>query len=317
MKIDMRLREHVILSEKVDSFFKLFEPTIQLAERLITENNNAQEVVLLLCARLDALASCIASEDQSNRESFIRLLVNYSGYRDLMGSVSAGDLYYELGFHRRFAESMIPKTGRLVRFSRLDDPIIELLDRSNIPLTLEAAQGLLTRLMRVMTENFRCRPGQALRKPTTAKPKTITDALTEEFKHSRDLEVRQGVERAIQPLLRTMTVAALLYENFRNPAVHGLKVELDESTFFQSKQPHWRPLYSEHYPPFMFIKFPGPFLLELLRNCMRTVKHEMLAKGKLPPDAHFHVFGTNMGGSTEFLDSELLPKPYGLKFQRK
>jgi len=40
-----------------------------------------------------------------------------------------GDLYYGLGFHRWLAEGMIPKPGRLFRFSDLDDPIISLLDR--------------------------------------------------------------------------------------------------------------------------------------------------------------------------------------------
>jgi len=114
------------LAERLDRFFGLFQPTIELAENLIRSKANAQEIVLLLCARLDALASCLAREDQSSRQSFIHMLVNYSGHRGLMQSVSAGDLYYELGYHRWLAEGLIPKPGRLHRFSRLNDPILSL-----------------------------------------------------------------------------------------------------------------------------------------------------------------------------------------------
>lgn len=115
-------------------------PELKLAEDLLNAKSNAQEVVLLLCARIDALACCISHEHQSNRQSFASLLVNYAGHRDLMQSVSTGDLYYELGYHRWLIEGMIPKPGRLTRFSRVDDPIIHLLDRSGIPLTVEAAR---------------------------------------------------------------------------------------------------------------------------------------------------------------------------------
>ena len=47
-----------------------FEPTIKLAERLMAAREKAQEGLLLLFARLDAIASNISSEGQSNRDSF-------------------------------------------------------------------------------------------------------------------------------------------------------------------------------------------------------------------------------------------------------
>lgn len=300
--------------EKLDTFFSLFEPTLQLAEQLMKAKNNAQEIVLLLCARLDAAASCIAREDQPNRQSFTQLLINYSGYRDLMSSVSLGDLYYELGFHRWLAEGMIPKPGRLFRFSDLDDPIISLLDRSGIALTSEAAQHFFARIMRVLAANYRCRPGQPHRKPAIAKPKSITAKLEAKFKSSRNADLPRHIGEAVQPLLERETVAGLLYSGFRNNAVHGVKVKLEEAAFFRATQPYWEPMYSDYYRPFMTIRFPGPFLLELLRNCVRTLKRKMLATGKLPPDVHFHVFGPGMN-DLEFLDQELLPKTTRVRFQ--
>lgn len=305
------------LAEKLDTFFNLFQPTIRLAEDLINAKANPQEVVLLLCARLDALASCISREGQSNRQAFIHLLIHYAGHSNLMESVSAGDLYYELGFHRWLAEGMLPKPGRITRFSHIDDPIIHLLDRSGIPLTVEAARSLLTRIMRVIASNFRCRQGQPLRKPMIGKPKAIVEKLVADCGRSRDVDLRKNLPTAIQPLLDTKTVAGLLYENFRNNAVHGVKVQFDDATFFRAKGPYWEPLHSDYYPPFMFIKFSGPFLLQLLRNCTKTLKQKMLATGKLPPDVHFHAFGFDSGADLKFLNSDLLPKPASVRLQLK
>ena len=231
-----------------------------------------------------------------------------------MGSVSLGDLYYELGFHRWLAEGMIPKPGRLHRFSDLDDPIISLLDRSGIALTSEAAQQFFTRIMRVLNANYRCRPGQPRRKPTLAKPKSITAKLEAEFKSGRDATLSKQIGEAVQPLLERETIAGLLYSGFRNNAVHGARVELEEAMFFRASEPYWQPMYSEFYPPFMTVKFPGPFLLELLRNCLRTLKGRMLATRKLPPDVHFHVFGSGVS-DLQFLDESLLPKASKGRFQ--
>lgn len=303
-------------AERLDRFFSVFQPTIGLAENLIRSKENPQEVVLLLCARLDALASCLACEDQSNRQSFIRLLVNYSGHRDLMESVSAGDLYYELGYHRWLAEGLIPRPGRLHRFSRLNDPVLSLLDRSGIPLTVKAAELLFTRLMRVLTTSFRCCPGQPTRKSTVGKPQLITTKVLAEFQRSKDKVLLQELGQALQPLLETKTLAGLLYEKFRNSAIHGAWVELDEENFFLASQPYWEPLYSPYYPPFMFVKFPAPFLVELLLNCIKTLKQQMMATGKLPPDVHYHALGPD-SNDLRFLDEGLLPKGANIRHQLK
>ena len=279
------------LGNLLDEFLNLFRPSIDLAERLIAAKSNPQEIILLMCARLDALASTIASEDQANRAAFISLLVNYTGYRDLMRSVSVGDLYYELGYHRWIAEGLIPKPGRVHKFSDLNDPVIELLDRSGIPLTVDAAERFLARAMRALVANFRCRPGQPRAKAGIVKPGEVIAAFEAEFRRSVDAELRQNLKTAFQPLLDKKTVAAILYDRFRNSAVHGVRVDLDEMNFFAAQEPYWKPLYSEYYPSFRFLMFPAAFLVKLLRNCLGTVRQHLAATQKLPPDVHFHIFG--------------------------
>jgi len=304
----------VSLEHIIDKYFDLFTPTTDLVERLIAARENAQDVLLLLCARLDALASSISSEDRSNREAFTKLVIAYGGERKLMESVSMGNLYYELGFHRWLMEGMIPKPGRIVRFSRLDDPIIDLIELSDIPLTTEAASNLLTRLMKAIERHFRCRPRQPLTKPNTVKIGALTAAIEEEFKRSRTIEIEK-VSTAIQPLLQSQTMAGLLYGNFRNAAIHGVKVNLEERQFFGEAQPYWQPLYSEYYPPFMSVKFPGPFLLRLLRNCIGSLRATWIAKGKVPTEAHCHIFGFGLD-ELGMLDRTLLPTPTTLRIQR-
>lgn len=311
----MASKRSIVLKDELDRYFQLFEPTISLVERLIEKRQNAQEVLLLLCARLDAMASCISRDDQSNRDSFTKLVTGYGGERALMESVSAGDLYYELGYHRWLMEGLIPKPGRIIRFSRLNDPMIDLLDQSEIPLTVAAGERLLTRLMRVLERHCRCRPGQPCRKPNTIKPSALTRIIEDDLKRSREYEADK-VSKAIQSLLRSKTIAALLYQNFRNEAVHGVKVDLDERRFFRDQRPYWQLLYSEYYPPFMFIKFSGPFLLSLLRNCLNTLREKWSANGMIPPDVHSYLFHYGLD-EIHLLDSSLIPTPLNIGLQRQ
>jgi len=148
------------------------------------------------------------------------------------------------------------------------------------------------------------------------KTQLITAMMLAEFQKSKDTELLQKLEEALQPILEAKTLAGLLYEKFRNSAIHGAWVEIDEETFFRARQPYWEPLYSPYYPPFMFVKFPAPFLVELILNCMKTLKEKMLATGKLPPDVHYHAFGPG-ADDLQFLDEELLPKSTGVRHQLK
>ena len=116
----------------------------------------------------------------------------------------------------------------------------------------------------------RCRPGQPLKKPSTLNQEILVDAIEQEFKHSRTVEFEK-LSNAVPLLLRSKSVVGCYMGNFRNAAVHGIKVELDKACFFSEQRPYWQPLYSEYYPPFMTLKFSAPFLLTLLRNSLKTL----------------------------------------------
>jgi hypothetical protein len=304
------------LKQALDRFFGLFRPTLDLVAGLVRSKSNVQEIILLLCARLDALASSISRQDQPNRQAFIHLVVDYAGDRSLMESVSVGDLYYELGYHRWLIDGLIPKPGRVHRFGRLNDPVIQLLDRSGVPITAGIARSFLTRIMKAISSKFRCSARQRLSKPMVAKPAAIVATLRAEFQGSKDAEILQNLGTAIQPLLATMTLAGILYDKFRNNAVHGIKVEIDEARFFTEREPFWQALYSEYYPPFLLVKFPAAYLVEMIQKCVATLRRKFLAAGKLPPDVHSLAVGYSLD-QLDLLDTEMVADGTDLHLQLK
>jgi hypothetical protein len=62
------------------------------------------------------------------------------------------------------------------------------------------------------------------------------------------------------------------------------------------------------------VEFPAKFLVGVLQKCMTTYRAHLLARGKFPPDVHFHVFGDESFRYLEFLDQDVLPKGRDLKF---
>ena len=170
--------------------------------------------------------------------------------------------------------------------------------------------------MRALASNFRCTPRQSRVRASAVKPGAVIAALQAAFRRPADAELRDNLKNAFQSLLDKKTVAGILYERFRNSAVHGLKVDVDEPTFFAAQEPHWRPLYSEHYPPFLLLTFPAAFLVKLLRTCLGQARRHLATAQKLPPDVHFQVFGAGMD-SLEFLDERLVPKGRDLQLRTR
>jgi hypothetical protein len=91
MKIDLKA--------KIDNFFDQFSSTRELVDGLIRSKSHPQEILILLCSRIDALASNSAREDEPRQKAFTRFVTIYSGKSKTFESVSIGDLYYELDYH--------------------------------------------------------------------------------------------------------------------------------------------------------------------------------------------------------------------------
>jgi len=303
------------LANRLDTYLETFRPTVTLVEDLIEARRDPQEILILLCARLDALATGSAREDRSRKRAFCDFIAQYGGHRRLFESVSIGDLYYELGYHRWLMEGMIPVAGRIQRFSRLNQPIIQFLQDIPVPLTAEDCERVLTRMMTALRGAFRAFPGQRRTKSHSGKLADVQSTIIAGFKGRRDAPVVAALPQALPPLLKTKTIGILLYERFRSEAIHGGRVSLEESRFFREEEPYWASTEPSYFGRFHLVEFPGPFLLNTLVECIRRYRQHLLHRGKLPPDVHFAAFDDEMMDHLEFLDEALLPDTKELRLR--
>jgi len=303
------------LEERLNSFFDLFTSTLELAERLISSQSHAQELLVLLCSRLDALASSVAAEDSPRKQAFTHFITAYGCRRNLFESISAGDLYYELAYHRWMLPGTIPKPGRIHRYSRIDDPIIDLLQDSGIALTEKDADRLLSRIMKALRGALRVMPGQPLTKPPLASVGQVTEIIVNSFDTPRKKSIADALPKALRPLIHSKTMATILHEKFRCEAIHGAKVLMNEHKFFVEPEPYWEPEDSGYFGPYFLTEFPARFLVCILRDCITTYRQHLVAKGKLPPDILFHVFGDDSFKFIELLDEDALAKDQTLRLR--
>jgi hypothetical protein len=296
------------LKAKVENFFDQFSSTGELVGDLIRSKSNPQEILILLCSRIDALASNSAREDEPRQKAFTRFVTVYSGKSRTFESISIGDLYYELDYHLWLLPGMLEKAGRIQTFSRLNEPILKLLVDSEIALTSDEAKHLLERIRWALHRHFRPTPGQPLKKSPLASAREVTEAVLDEFRRARTSASKSALPKALDPLISSKTLARILYEKFRCEVIHGGKVFIDEQRFFAEREPYWKPLYSEFYGPFQLIEFPAQFLTSLFSDCIRNYKKRLESTRKLPPGIHFEIFGDDIFSSLDVLDESLLPR---------
>jgi hypothetical protein len=142
------------IHDRLDSFLQLFVPTIELADRLRDSKTHAQEILALVCARLDGLACSSLPEDYPRKKAFVEFVTSYGGQRQLLRSVSVGDLYADLIYHRWFLEVMIESPGRIHRYSSQDDAFIRFLDNSHVPFTIDDCDRVIRLILTSLRQHF-------------------------------------------------------------------------------------------------------------------------------------------------------------------
>ena len=200
------------LNQSLETYFSQFSSTRELVDSLIQSKSHPQEILILLCARIDALASAAAFEEDAKANAFAHFISTYSGERGLFESVSAGDLFYELDYHLWILPGMLPKAGRIHLFSRTNDTVFRLLIGSEIPLTFTDAGRLIKRIQGGLRKNFRVGPNQRQSKQVLGSIDAIRAAILQEFSGERNKLQREALRKALDPLIRSKTVASILYE---------------------------------------------------------------------------------------------------------
>jgi hypothetical protein len=310
----MNRPKNQVLEGALDRYFASFDCTRELASKLILKRKHPVEILILLCARLDALASDAAKDETSSKNAFTRFVTAYGGQRDLLNSISIGDLYYELMYHRWLLEGMIPAPGRLHIFSRLDEPIIHLLEHAGLPLTLKDSEILLDTLIRISKQEYRAFPGQHLTKPRIVKLEVLKGVLVKRALRTRLKKIANNLPDALTPLLESKKISTILYQRFRSDAIHGATIILDSRRFFSETDIYWKPMQSDYYGALELIEFPARFLLSLLERCITTYRASLVVKERVPPSVYFNAFD-NLFEALDLLDHELLPEGGRVRFK--
>jgi hypothetical protein len=133
-------------------------------DELIRSKSHPQEIRILLCSRIDALASGSTSEGESSGNAFTSFVTMFGGSRNY-SRVSALEICITNWITIcGSCPGMLEKAGRVQIFSRVNEPILKLLVDSEIALTLEGARRLLKRIQLALRRTFRVAPGQSRKK---------------------------------------------------------------------------------------------------------------------------------------------------------
>jgi hypothetical protein len=155
-------------------------------------------------------------------------------------------------------------------------------------------------------ERFRVSPRQPKVKREVAPLGEVKRVLGDIFDTPRWRRFRSPILQASDPLLKTYTLANILYREFRCESIHGIAA-IDPKRFFSEARPYWRVWHAIHGYEFLLAEFPAAFIEELLRNALERVRCEVLARRLLPPEVHNRVFPGEGLDWLDYLDVEAIP----------
>src|SRR6266481_2843059 len=84
------------IEDRVNAAFEEHRATTALLENFIQSREYPNEIVILACARLDALANLAMTKKQGQRNRFVSFLHTYSGRRNELEQVALPNLYLHI-----------------------------------------------------------------------------------------------------------------------------------------------------------------------------------------------------------------------------
>jgi hypothetical protein len=289
----------------VDDAFSCYDSTVSLVRDFLNRRSNSQEIILLVCARLDSLANS-AFTDGPQKQKFTKFLLNYSTCRKLFASVSVGDLYFYLKYHFWVLPGTIDQPGRLHAFSPDDDlEYMNMVWKSGLPITRQEIGRLLKFLLRNLSANFRVVVNQSQKGSSSAEAARLMRLLADVSRTYRRGAYAKAVEN-LKPVVEKFCLGNILYKEYRCGVIHEYQVAIDSANFFSRNAPYWHPFYNSYVQTggFLRAQFPGTFLLHALVDALSNFKKALKGKGKLPACIFNEI--CNPLSETDYLDVDTL-----------
>lgn len=275
------MAKHFNLRAKIEEGFKPYDDTLGALRQLVKMRRMAQELIILVCARLDSLAN-LAFGRMPQEERFFRFLNTYSGQRDTFEDVSIPDLYFFLRFQQDMLPGTLVKPGRIHVYTEENLAFVRILWKSGLAINRRSASRLLEYLHETLREHYRVNPSQNRRKPQSAKVNAVLACFTVGAKGLR-AQALQSAEEEIRATIKRFQLGRILYRDYRCASIHEYGVSLDEDMFFAQDLVYWRHFTSKLTSErFSTVEFPSQFLLTSLKQCLRNYKRALRERQRLP-----------------------------------
>ena len=273
------------IQDRIDNALNI-DSTFYLVREFIEERENIQELILIVCARLDSLSN-LAFTNKSQRENFIGFLSRHSSIKKRIYDISLPDLYYNLSYRLYSMPAIIDTPGRLQILDPLEDEqFVSFLWNSGLAVTEKDMSRLIAFIAKNIQKKYRVTPTQSKRKPSIDTLTNIFNYLVEASKTYRKGLFDDAIQQ-IKPILKDYSMGSLLYREYRCKIIHERGVDVDEEKFFQEYLPYFETTYNDYVDPgkFLTLEFPARFLIGLLdssfKNFVAELKHKMLLPSAL------------------------------------
>lgn len=297
------------IEKRIQEAFERYDSTIQLLQNFVEKKTNTQEIILLVCARLDSLSN-LAFTGKSQKDNFTDFITHHSGRKNKLIKISVPDFFEHLGYHLWVLPGFLEKEGRFHMFDpRRDEQFVLFIWNSGIALTQDQVGYLLKFLTNTLKKRYRVSPNQPLSKDSTDTISNIITYLENEAKNHKKAFIRDAIcsNKYLLNLIKDYSIASLLYREYRCGIIHEYGVDIRSIDFFNKLDVYWQPFYNDIAQPTrrLRIQFPAQFLLKLLTDCVNSYKVQLLQTKQLPIELFNEI--CDFMNELKYLDDRTIP----------
>jgi len=276
------MAETLSLTQRIEEAFSdRFDSSTQLIEEWITLRARPREIVILACSAIDSLANT-ARVEGTQLSKFTSFLDEFSGKRRELNKVAVPNLYLALARHYATLAATIQAAGRMYVFQPLEDvPLLRFVADSGLPVTAEDVGSFLEYFSRAIQRRYRTTATQARSKPLTDTAKNIHEYLLEDSSRRRNGSYRPAVE-ALLPLLKSYSLGAIIYREYRSGSIHELGFDVDER-FFRETETYVASvglMWDE--TRYLELRVPALWLMDLYKSSVENYKAKLVNTQRLP-----------------------------------
>src|SRR5689334_20036777 len=207
------------IEDRIIAAFEGYRATTVLLEELAQKRVYPQEIVILACARLDALANLAITQKQSQRDRFAAFLYTYSSKRQELEQVALPNLYFRLFLSYITLPASIPIPGRMwANDLTREATFLQFLIDSGLSLAEEDIAKFLEKFSAWLQRKYRTTVSQAKSKPHTDTVKAVLEHLTV-CSHAYRKGIYDAAIEAIKPFVQQFRLVDIIYRDYRSSAI--------------------------------------------------------------------------------------------------